>query len=281
MPLECSVPLTDDAWTGLPLRIGRFPGRGRMEGVVADHDAVLVWSGGRSDVTLLTEAGRQAEPHHFVRDGGMIDLLPKGIVFHELAWEGEPCTCVRVCFESEAVARLLGKNVAFEPGIVRTALTDAHLVDLVQRLQAQWDGGQPWGPLYVEALSLTLASYVHGRYGSKSRDHAPTEQLSRQDLQRLTAFVDEHLARGISLKDLADLVGYSPDHLSRLFKRAIGVTPYQYILDRRVERVKTLLRDRSLSIAKIALRCGFASQAHLNVTFKARTGVTPGAYRSG
>jgi AraC family transcriptional regulator len=51
------------------------------------------------------------------------------------------------------------------------------------------------------------------------------------------------------------------------------------VLQRRLERAKSMLRDNSHSIAEIAILCGFASQAHFHTTFKARTGVTPRAYR--
>lgn len=97
--------------------------------------------------------------------------------------------------------------------------------------------------------------------------------------KQLIEFIEDHLPREISLPDLAALTGYSPDHFSRLFKRAFGVTPYQYILARRVERAKSLLRDPNYSILEVALACGFCTQAHLNTVFKARTGMTPGAYR--
>jgi AraC family transcriptional regulator len=66
-----------------------------------------------------------------------------------------------------------------------------------------------------------------------------------------------------------------------LFKRCFGQPPYQYVLARRVERAKAMLRDQSRPIANIAAACGFATQAHLNSAFKQRTGVTPGVYRRG
>jgi AraC family transcriptional regulator len=99
--------------------------------------------------------------------------------------------------------------------------------------------------------------------------------------ERLVAFVEEHLGGNIGLTDLAHQVGYSPDHLARMFKKSFGVPLYQYVLRRRVERAKGLLRDRSHSIAEVALACGFATQSHFTAAFKARMGVTPGAYRRG
>ena len=54
--------------------------------------------------------------------------------------------------------------------------------------------------------------------------------------------------------------------------------PYRYVIERRIERAKSLLRARRRPSPRSPC-CGFASQAHLNSAFKARTGVTPGVYR--
>lgn len=274
------VPLTQAAWHGFALRHGRFGESGRLEQLVAPHDAVLVWSGGKSDVTLHARRQGQSERLHFVRHGGMIDLLPKGTLLEEIRWRGQPSDCVSVSLDAESVERLLGTSAALEPDALRTALVDPHVVDLVQRLHAQAITGQPLGALYVDGLSLTLASYVYGRYTRPAPAGAPT-QLPPQAAQRIVAFVEDQLGENITLTELAALVGYSPDHFARLFKRTFGRSPYRYVLDRRVERAKALLGDRSRSIAEVAVACGFGSQAHLHAAFKARTGVTPGAYRRG
>jgi len=274
MTLKCGETITAESWKGWPLRVARLDAKGRTEGLVSADDAVLVWSGGNSQVTFQ----QQMQSHHFLRRAGTIDLMPKGTVLEEVCWQGQACTCVAVTFDSGSVERALGTPAALQPEQLRLALPDVHVVELVHQLHAQVSAGQPWGSLYVEALSLTLASYVYARYGSRAlvgREEAPT---SRQ-WQDLVAFVEDHLDRELSLSELASLMGYSPDHFSRLFKAAFEITPYQYVLERRVARAKQLLRARAHSLAEVALACGFSSQAHLCVTFKTRVGVTPGAYR--
>jgi AraC family transcriptional regulator len=190
---------------------------------------------------------------------------------------------------------------------LRLTVTDAHIVDLVRRLQAQAQGGQPWGALYVEGLSLALASYVYARYSRRApldvardaelssglRDYARPANtngialrgggmgLTHAQCDRLISFIEENLSRSISLGDLAELVRYSTDHFARLFKRSFGVPAHQYVLERRIERAKSLLRDRRRSMLEVALACGFSSQAHFNFAFKRRVGVTPGIYRKG
>jgi len=273
--------LTPSGWKVWPLRVGQFGEQGKLEGMVAAQDAVLVWSGGRSDVTLFGRGHKQVDRHRFVRHAGMIDFLPRGTVLEEIRWRGQPSECLSVQFEPGVIERLLGAGTAFAPDALRTAVSDAHVVDLVARLRDQAVTGQPLGPLYVEALALTLATYVYGKYAQQPAPPSPRQPLSAAQCAQLSAFIEDHLPENVSLCDLSGLVGYSPDHFARLFKRSFGVSPYQYVLERRVERAKVLLRGRSCSIAEVAMLCGFASQAHLHAAFKARTGATPGAFRRG
>jgi AraC family transcriptional regulator len=285
-PSKYGVPLTAEPWKGWPLRVGQFAPEGKLEGLVANSDALLVWSGGTTDVTLHARVSGGTVRHRFVRQSGMIDLLPRGTLLEDVSWQGQASTCVSLNFDAAAIERLLGVKARFEPEAPRLAIDDPHVVDLAQRLEAQATAGQPWGSLYVEGLSLTLASYLYGRYGIREPGIPGAPRVHENALpslssQRLLAFIEEHLGSDIGIATLAGLAGYSPDHFARLFKQSFGLSPYQFILQRRVERAKALLRDRDHSIAEVAMLCGFASQAHFHTTFKARTGVTPGVYRKG
>jgi AraC family transcriptional regulator len=151
----------------------------------------------------------------------------------------------------------------------------------VRRLEAQAVAGQPLGTLYTEALSLTLLTYLRGRFAQATDTAADPGALSPWQRDRVIEFVEENLSSSIGLGDLAELAGYSQDHFSRLFKRCFGQPPYQYVLTRRVERAKTMLKDHGRPISNVAAECGFATQAHLNTAFKQRTGVTPGVFRKG
>ncbi len=68
-------------------------------------------------------------------------------------------------------------------------------------------------------------------------------------------------------------------HFCHLFKKALAVTPYQYLLTQRIERAKQLLKQTEQPIMDIALQCGFNSHSHLSKQFRQITGITPTAYR--
>ncbi|MDJ0621078.1 MAG: helix-turn-helix transcriptional regulator [Calothrix sp. MO_192.B10] len=93
--------------------------------------------------------------------------------------------------------------------------------------------------------------------------------------------MDAHLDREIKLADLAQLVDMSQFHFGRLFKQSLGLSPYQYLLQQRVERAKQLLKQTDKSIMDIAFDCGFNSHSHLSRRFRQLTGMTPKAYRVG
>ncbi|MCL2449503.1 MAG: AraC family transcriptional regulator [Polyangiaceae bacterium] len=276
--------LATEGWEGFPMRVGAYLGQGRTEGLVATDDTVLLWTGGVSDVVIHARAPHRGPAgrlsFRFSRQGGMIDFIAKDTVLDEVRWSGQPYGCIAVALERERVERLLGTGVPrFDPQKgLRVNATDDHIVDLVRRLEQQAVQKEPWGAPYVEGLSLTLASYVYGRYAEAKPQAAP-QQLLLSETEKLVAFVEDHLSEEIRLADLAKQVGCTPDHLTRMFKRSFGVPLHQYIVQRRVERAKALLRGRSHTIAEVAWACGFATQSHFSAVFRARMGMTPSAYR--
>lgn len=279
--------LTTPEWSGLPLRIGSYlAGSGRTEGLVAAEDTLLLWSGGQHDVTIHArtsgQGSRDRRTLDFSRRGGMIDFLPRGTCLDEIHWQGQAYGCISVSLDRAWVGRMFGGAVAaFDAErAFRFNVTDAHIVDLVRRLESQAVQNEPLGALYVEGLSLTLASYVYGNYSAAEPARADA-RLPLSETERLMAFVEDHLETDIGIRDLARVARCTPDHLARIFKKSFGVPLHRYVTRRRVERAKSLLRDRSYSIAEVALTCGFATQSHFTYVFKAHTGVTPGAYRRG
>jgi transcriptional regulator GlxA family with amidase domain len=82
------------------------------------------------------------------------------------------------------------------------------------------------------------------------------------------------------VRRLARVSGVSEAHFARSFKQAFGVPPHRYLLTRRVERAKTLLRDTDLSITEIAFETGWASLGTFGRTFRDITGESPGAIRA-
>jgi AraC family transcriptional regulator len=86
--------------------------------------------------------------------------------------------------------------------------------------------------------------------------------------------------RRMTLAAIADAANVSAFHLVRIFGAAIGLPPRAYVRDQRLQIAKEMLAHRpSMTLAAVALACGFASQPHLSGLFKKKFGISPAAYR--
>jgi AraC family transcriptional regulator len=81
----------------------------------------------------------------------------------------------------------------------------------------------------------------------------------------------------LTLDVLAGEAGLSPAHFARAFKESIGRAPHQHLMSLRLDRARRLLDTPDVVLSDVALRTGFADQAHFTRFFKRRFGVTPGA----
>ena len=92
-------------------------------------------------------------------------------------------------------------------------------------------------------------------------------------------YMDRHFCESCTLEQIATHVHVSANHLHTVFLQSEGMTPYEYITKKRIERAKTLILLGESSLAQIALETGFCSQSHLTAAFKKSTGQTPARYR--
>jgi len=107
----------------------------------------------------------------------------------------------------------------------------------------------------------------------------PRNALPRWRLQRVMAYVREHVAEAISLADMAASAGISPMHFAAQFRAATGLRPHQYLLQCRIQHAKALLMDASRTLIDVAICAGFRTQAHFTTVFKNLEQTTPMQWR--
>lgn len=94
------------------------------------------------------------------------------------------------------------------------------------------------------------------------------------------AYVQEHIEEPITLGDVALFVNMNPTYLSHNFKKATGITLFDYISDQRIAMAKQLLKNTYLKIFEIAKRVGYPDQRYFCQVFKKKTGMTAAEYRN-
>ncbi len=104
-------------------------------------------------------------------------------------------------------------------------------------------------------------------------------RLAAWQVGTVDRFIDAHLASEIRIVQLAGIARLTRSHFSRAFLRTRGESPSVYLRRRRLERAQQLMLTTGLSLAQIALDCGFADQCHFTHAFKRVVGATPGNWR--
>jgi AraC family transcriptional regulator len=98
-------------------------------------------------------------------------------------------------------------------------------------------------------------------------------------LARILGYIDTNLGGKLDIEELAEHAGLSRATLARKFHQLIGLSPHQYIMARRVEAARAMLRNSKLDLSLIAQELGFASQSHFTQIFHSATGCTPKQFR--
>lgn len=168
---------------------------------------------------------------------------------------------------------LAGRDVpALQPGLYQES-QDAPILGLLLGMEAEMHEKRDY---YAHKLNLRISEILieHMRFAAPGTASPPDDHL-----QYARAFMDEHFHHKIAVDELAAMAGYSYHHFRHLFKKKFGVSPIRYVLDKRLEKARSLLRHTELPITSIAMECGFASDAQFCMLFKRELGETPRAFR--
>lgn len=229
------------------------------------------------------ENWRDGEHRDFVYRFHEIVLTPAGI---ESGWQWHARSKVIVITIDPPRLRRFAES---ELGVI---LTDRQLRDVPQALDEELcqsgimllDALRTRGTgsevMYESLARVFLVQLVqrHGEERAPALD-AGTGFTTRH-YKRVLDHIANHFGQPIAIEELATVAGMSTAHFSRLFKATIGDTPYQFVMDYRIEQARKMLSDRDRPLIDVALACGFADQPHFTRIFKRMTGKTPREYRA-
>jgi AraC family transcriptional regulator len=244
--------------------MGEPPGRIGLEGAPAN---VLMVNMSPVQALRQTRGGRS-----FVSDmlHGDMTLMPGGTP-SEWSWNSS-CDRLDLIISADVLGEESKLNV-----VDRFLFRDREIEAVCRRLyrEASLMDAAEW--LYVQSLVIEVAMLLLRRHSTASQAAKilPTSGLTHNHARRVLEYIEANLGREMTLGELAGIADLSPHHFVRMFKRTMGVTPYRYVLERRVEGAKKMLRIRAASLVEIGLSLGFCSQSHFTTTFHRMVGATP------
>jgi AraC family transcriptional regulator len=157
---------------------------------------------------------------------------------------------------------------------------DPQLHALVLQFKQEMQNNALGGQMYSESLANVFAIHLLRNYCTTTPVLRMYEGgLSTKRLQQTISYIQAHLHEKLSLDAIATELNLSVYYFCELFTQSMGIPPYKYVLQQRVERAKQLLKNSQKPLVDIALDCGFASQSHLNRHFSKLAGATPKKYR--
>ncbi|MDX1939052.1 MAG: AraC family transcriptional regulator [Saprospiraceae bacterium] len=133
-------------------------------------------------------------------------------------------------------------------------------------------------PLAIQSVCINFFENLLKNYATLALK-SDNFKHHKPGVKAIQDFIHAHYDENFSLDALSRAVNLSPFHLIRLFKKEIGIAPYEYLRNYRIERAKQLLRNKH-SITETALSVGFYDQSHFHHCFRKLVGVTPKTFRS-
>ena len=133
---------------------------------------------------------------------------------------------------------------------------------------------------YAESLGVALVAHLMQFYTSKKNqvqdNHIPPEDAK---IKQAKDYIHAHLNEKLSLEEIAATIGMSQYHFCRVFKETTGLTAWQYVIKKRIELAKRLLKIPQLSIVEISDRLGYSTPAQFTNFFRKHMGISPSKYR--
>jgi AraC family transcriptional regulator len=155
------------------------------------------------------------------------------------------------------------------------AFRDPQIARQIVRLWHALADDAPAGRLLADQVMRGLLDALARRTDARVPARQARERLSAPTVRRLRDFVESRLADDLDVPMLAGVAGLSPAHFARAFAATVGMTPFDYVMTRRLARARELLERTDRSALAISLDVGFRTPSHFTARFRREFGVTP------
>jgi AraC-like DNA-binding protein len=252
-----------------------------LTAIVPPADAVMVrlqlrdypeqryWEGGLAAPVVDVAAG-QSVIHDLRRAPRLLLDRP----YHAVHVHIPRAAFVAIALESNAAP--IG-DLEHQPG---AGFHDPTIANLAASIPFDAEGGVLRDQPFVDHLALALATHVATRYGGMvPMSRGLRGGLAPWQARRAKEILAANLDGAVPLSEVARQCGLSIGHFSRAFRQSLGTTPHQWLVQRRLDAAKALIRSCAMPLSNVALSCGFADQSHLTRVFTREVGASPAAWR--
>lgn len=255
---------------------------GRFDALWADHFAMRypphfhdTWAVGVVEAGLLQLRTARGE---WVGGPGTILAFAPGEI-HSAVALSETGYCYRMLYPSADVIRDIGvaeRGERLDQQFQTPVFTDHALAARLVRTHQPLMNGV-WDTNAESRLVAALRSLWRSHRGAGSVSDAQ-DPGDLHAVERARDFLGTRFSRQVRLASIAAECGMSAFQLIRVFQRVLGVSPYAYLVQLRVNRARDLLHQ-GIGVSEVAYSCGFSDQSHLTRVFKKAIGVPPGTYQ--
>lgn len=130
----------------------------------------------------------------------------------------------------------------------------------------------------VSTVSIVLNNYSHKKIDTNRTTNNEKDPIPFK-IREIVNYINANIEKKLDLEELALLTSWKKDHFTKLFSKYVGLTPYQYVIRRKIEKSKMLLSDTIIPINEIAYELGFESQSNFYHLFKKIADDTPENFR--
>ncbi|PZU51043.1 MAG: AraC family transcriptional regulator [Sphingomonas sp.] len=137
----------------------------------------------------------------------------------------------------------------------------------------------PEREVYIGAIVNALKMHILRGANSTGGQEIPTSAFSAHRIHHVMNDILQRPEAGHSLEELSAAAGLTPSHFCRVFRKATGLTPHQYVMKTRTEKARQMLHQTDMSMAFISESLGFSSQSHFTRAFRQFAGEAPSDFR--
>jgi AraC family transcriptional regulator len=192
-----------------------------------------------------------------------------GQLRHRVNVAGEAAECIVIAVAPHRLANHESLQRAFSGSLLIHA---PRLRRLCSTIKAELRASDDFSPVALESLALEVLLIAARKRDRRAVARVPPWLLAVRDR------LHDEVAGRYSLSELAVIAGVKPTTLAQAFRRHFQTTVGGYVRELRIAKAQELLREGTLSIADVALSCGFYDQSHFTRSFHRAVGIAPGRY---